>query len=146
MLLLSIVAVAGPLLADSIPSGWTVLKDRTKACQIGVPPDFKPDAVFTGLAKGPGDTVEVQVFSSANPVKPISDTIAKSMGIERMFENTDKRVFYANKSLKNKDGSMLAGWHVGVPRGTGSCFASITLTRLAGRRGQENRGTIGPAK
>ena len=147
MLLSGMALLTAPLLADSIPSGWIVLKDRTGACQIAAPADFKSDAMAPSLAKGPGDAMEVQIYSSVNPVKPLNETVAKVMGIERMFENTDKRVFYANKQAKVMDGRMITAWHVTVPRAAGSCFATITLTP-AGTEDLARRiaGTIGPAK
>jgi len=119
---------AAPLFADSIPSGWIVLKEKTSACQIAAPPDFKPDSLTPALAKGPGDAIEVQIYSSTSPVKPLNETVAKVMGVEKMFENTDKRVFYANKQAKVMDGRLITAWRVSVPRTGGSCFATITLT------------------
>jgi hypothetical protein len=127
-MLLSAALLAASALADSIPSGWIVLKEKTSTCQIAAPGDFKPDAVTASLAKGPGDAMEVQVYSSPNPVKPLKDMVAKAMGIEKMFDNTDQRLFYANKPAKVMDGRIITAWHVTVPRAGGSCFAVITLT------------------
>ena len=45
-----------------------------------------------------------------------------------MFENTDKRVFYANKQAKVVDGRLLTAFKVTVPRTGGSCLGVITLT------------------
>ena len=42
--------------------------------------------------------MEVAVYSSNALVKPLIESVAKMMGVDRMFENTDKRVFYANKA------------------------------------------------
>jgi len=126
-MLLTIGLVALPLLADSIPSGWITVKDIKKACQIGAPGDFKTDSAFVGLAKGPGDTVEVQILSSASPVKPLNETVAKMMGIEKFIDNTDKRQFYVNKQIKGIDGRMLTGWTLKIPREGGSCMATITV-------------------
>jgi hypothetical protein len=127
-LFFSIALLAAPVFADSIPAGWTVVKDLKKACQIAAPGDFKPDPNFPGLAKGPGDAVEVQVLSSPAPVKPVMESVAKMMNIEKFVENTDKRVFYANKPLKLNDGRMRVGWTVKVPRTGGNCSAVITVT------------------
>ena len=139
--------LAAPLLADSIPSGWIVLKEKTNACQIAAPADFKSDATTPSLAKGPGDAVEVQVFSSPSPVRPLNERVAKAMGIEKIFENTDKRVFYADKPAKVITGQVIAGWHVKIPRGGGSCFAVITLTPAGSEDlAKKIAATIGPAK
>jgi hypothetical protein len=115
------------LLVDSIPAGWITLKDSKNACQVAAPGDFKPDPSFPGLAKGPGDAVEVQVFSSRGPVKPIGDAVAKMMNIDKFIDNTDKRQFYANKPAKVKDGRTITAWTVKIATPTGNCFATITV-------------------
>jgi hypothetical protein len=115
------------LLFDSIPSGWIAVKDLKKVCQVGAPGDFKADPNFPGLAKGPGDAVEVAVFSSTSPVKPIAESVGKMMGIEKFIDNSATRVFYQSKALKLKDGRMSTAWTVKVPRNGGQCFATITV-------------------
>src|ERR1700678_2139917 len=82
------------LFFDTIPSGWIALKDQKKVCQVGAPSDFKADPNFPGLAKGPGDAVEVAVFSSPSPVKPITESVGKMMGIEKFVDNSAARLFY----------------------------------------------------
>jgi hypothetical protein len=147
ILLSAIALLPALLIADAIPSGWTVLKERTGACQIGAPGDFKPDSMSPSLAKGPGDAMEVQIYSSTSPVKPLNETVAKVMGIEKMFENTDKRIFYALKQAKVMDGRMITAWRVTVPRTGGSCFATITLTPAGSEDlARKIAATIGPAK
>jgi hypothetical protein len=136
-----------PLLADSIPSGWIVVRDRKGACQIGAPADFKLDPNFPGLAKGPGDTVEVMALSSPAPVKPMMDSVAKMMHIEKLVDNTSSRLFYQNAPTKGHDGKQITGWVVKVPNGTGNCSAEITVVPS----GSEDlvkkiAATIGPAK
>ena len=115
------------LVLDSIPSGWIVLKDQKKVCQVGAPADFKADPNFPGLAKGPGDAVEVAVFSSPAQVKPIMESVGKMMGIEKFVDNSATRVFYQSKQLKLNDGRMSTQWTVKVPRNGGQCFATITV-------------------
>ena len=122
-----ILALLSALLFDSIPSGWIALKDQKKACQIGAPGDFKADPNFPGLAKGPGDAVEVAVFSSPAPVKPIMESVGKMMNIEKFVDNTAMRVFYQSKQLKLNDGRLSTQWTVKIPRTGGNCFATITV-------------------
>lgn len=139
--------LAIPVFAQSIPSGWVILKDQKKVCQIAVPGDFKPDGNFPGLGKGPGDAIEVQVLSSPGAVRPLNPTVAKMMDIDKIVENTDKRLLYGNKTQKAKDGRTMTGWTAKAPRENGSCQASITV--IPG--GQEDlvkkiAETLGPAK
>ena len=122
------------LFFDSIPSGWITVKDQKNLCRIGAPGDFKADANFPGLAKGPGDAVEVAVFSSPAPVKPIMESVGKMMNIEKFVDNTPTRLFYQSKQLKLNDGRLSTQWTVKVPRTGGNCFATITV----GPGGQED--------
>src|ERR1700693_3973269 len=115
------------LVFDSVPSGWMALKDQKKVCQDGAPGDFKADPNFPGLAKGPGDAVEVAVFSSPSPVKPIMESVGKMMGIEKFVDNSATRLFYQSKQVKLKDGRRSTQWTVKVPRTGGQCFATINV-------------------
>jgi len=64
-----------------------------------------------------------------------------------MFENTDKRVFYANKQAKVVDGRLLTAFQVTVPRTGGSCLGVITLTPTESEElAKKIAATIGPAK
>jgi hypothetical protein len=147
MLVPGVALFSAVLLADSIPSGWIVLKDRKNICQIGAPGDFKPDGTFVGLGRGPGDTLEVQVYSQTSPVKPLSEAVAKIMGIERLIENTDKRLFYANKPAKIADGRTTTSWTVKVPRDGGNCFATISVVPGGSEElVKKIAATIGPVK
>jgi hypothetical protein len=128
MLLPGMVLLAATVLADSIPSRWIVLKDRTNKCQIAVPRDFKRDPASVGLAKGPGNTVEVQIYSAEGPVTALSPMAVSGLAIEKLIENTDERQFYANKPTRIKGGRIVVGWTVKIPREGGNCFASITVT------------------
>lgn len=112
----------------SIPSGWIALKDQKKVCQVGAPGDFKADPNFPGLGKGPGDAVEVAVYSSPAPVKPIMESVGKMMGIEKFVDNSATRVFYQAKQLKLNDGRLSTQWTVKVPRTGGQCFATISVS------------------
>jgi hypothetical protein len=112
---------------DSIPSGWIALKDQKKVCQVGAPSDFKADPNFPGLAKGPGDAIEVAVYSSAAQVKPITESMGRLMGIEKFVDNSAARLFYRGKQLKLNDGRLSTQWTVKIPRTGGNCFATINV-------------------
>jgi hypothetical protein len=115
------------LLLTALSFDSTVVKDLKKVCQIAAPADFKLDPNFPGLAKGPGDAVEVAVFSSPGAVKPIMESVAKMMGIDRFIDNTATRVFYVAKPLTGRDGKTTVQWTVKIPRPPGQCFANITV-------------------
>jgi hypothetical protein len=145
--LVSIALLALPIFADSIPAGWIVIKEKTNTCQVAVPADFKADQYMSSLAKGPGDAMEVQIFSSTTPVKPLGETVAKAMGIDKFFDNTVQRVFYAEKSTTGKDGKKLTGYKSRVPRTGGSCWTNIVLTPAGSEDLMKKiAATVGPSK
>jgi len=115
------------LLALALSADPVILKDQKKLCQITVPSDFKVDPNFAGLAKGPGDAVEVAVFSSPGAVKPIAESVGKMMGIQKFVDNTAARVFYQSKQVKLNDGRLSTPWTVKIPRPPGQCFATINV-------------------
>ena len=61
-----------------------------------------------------GDTVEVMALSSPAPVKPMMDSVAKMMHIEKIVDNTASRLLYQNAPTKGPDGKQITGWVVKV--------------------------------
>lgn len=146
-LLLSIALLAAPIFAQSIPSGWKVIKDRTSACQIAVPADYQPEPAMPSAGKSPDGKIEAAILSSPAQVKPIMEAVGKAMGVDKFFENSATRVLYREKAVTTPDGKTLTGYKGRVPRPGGSCLVDITVsggasddvvTKIAG--------TAGPAK
>jgi hypothetical protein len=111
--------------AEKAPAGWKVIKDQRGVCEVTIPPDWIASTRNAGVAS-PKDVLEgmVVVTSDAAALKPIPDSMQKMMKIERVYENTDKRVVYTSHIARDaKDSSSLS---VAVPAAHGSCMAQVT--------------------
>src|ERR1019366_6967301 len=89
-----------PTWAQTVPTGWKVVRDSKSACQIAVPPEWAPWADNTGAAVFRDSTTAIAVVTSqpGQTFKPLTEPQKKSFGIptEKMFENTAKRLFYGS--------------------------------------------------
>jgi hypothetical protein len=111
--------------AGNPPAGWKVIKDQRGMCEVAVPPDWIASTRNPGVAS-PKDVLEgmVVVTSDAAALKPIPDSVQKMMKIEKLYENTDKRVVYMSHIARDpKDSSSLS---VAVPAAHGSCMTQVT--------------------
>ena len=87
--------LAIPAWAQTVPAGWTVVKDSKHACQIAVPSEWAPWADNTGAAVFRDSTTAIAVVTSqpGQTFKPLTESQKKSLGIpvEKMFENCASR-------------------------------------------------------
>ena len=134
--------------AASIPAGWTTIKDSKGACQAGIPPDFKPNPNFKGLGEGPGQVISIQIVSQAGAkVRPLNDLAQKAVRVDKMFDNTNDKLFYSTGPLKGFDGKTSTGWHITVTGNGGTCAGIITLLPGASEDlARKIADTLGPAK
>jgi hypothetical protein len=134
--------------AASIPAGWTIIKDSKGACQAGIPPDFKPNPSFKGLGEGPGQVISIQIVSQAGAkVRPLNDLAQKAVRVDKMFDNTNDKLFYSTAPLKGFDGKTSTGWHITVTGNGGTCSGIITLLPGASEDlAKKIADTLGPAK
>lgn len=146
--LLLATALVAAASAASIPAGWTTIKDSKGACQVGIPPDFKPNPSFKGLGEGPGQVISIQIVSQAGAkVRPLNDLAQKAVRVDKMFDNTNDKLFYSTAPLKGFDGKTSAGWHITVIGNGGTCAGIITLLPGASEDlAKKIADTLGPAK
>src|ERR1039457_1443372 len=99
--------LVSPTWAQSVPTGWKVVKDSKSACQIAVPSEWVPWADNTGAAVFQDTTTAIAVVTSqpGQTFKPLTEALQKSFGIpkEKMFENTAKRIFYQDKTSSHSE-------------------------------------------
>jgi len=77
------------------PAGWHDTQDMSKACQISLPPTWTVTPDGQGTAPDGGQAVVV--IGSARPVTPLTPDDQKLLQVDRLIENSAKRVFYVSK-------------------------------------------------
>jgi hypothetical protein len=118
-----------PAGAQTVPAGWTVVKDSKHACQIAVPPEWSPWADNTGAAVFRDSTTAIAVVTSqpGQAFKPLTEAQKKSFGIpaEKMFENTAKRIFYQDRTSSGADNAN--AYSASVPGNGGTCSCRVAF-------------------
>jgi hypothetical protein len=115
--------------AQTVPAGWTVVKDSKHACQIAVPSEWAPWDDNTGAAVFRDSTTAIAVVTSQSGqmFKPLTEPLKKSFGIpkEKMFENTAKRIFYQDKISSRSDDPN--AYSASVPGNGGTCSCRVVF-------------------
>jgi len=77
------------------PADWKATQDMHKACQIAFPASWAvtPD----GQATTPNGGRAVLVVGSDRPLEPLAADMQKLLQVDRLIENSPKRVFYLTK-------------------------------------------------
>ena len=118
-----------PAWAQTVPAGWTVVKDSKHACQIAVPSEWTPWADNTGAAVFRDSTTAIAVVTSqpGQTFKPLTEPQKKSFGIpvEKMFENTAKRIFYQDRTSSGADDAN--AYSASVPGNGGTCSCRVVF-------------------
>ncbi len=115
--------------AESVPAGWTVLKDSKGLCQIAVPPDWTPLKDSGGAAVFGDASTAIAVVTSqpGQEFKPLPASLQKVLDIRRehVFENTAKRVFYQDRISKHAENPN--AYSASVPAKNGTCSCHVTF-------------------
>jgi hypothetical protein len=116
-----------PTWAQTVPAGWTLVKDSKHAYQIAVPPEWAPWTDNTGAAVFRDSTTAIAVVTSqpGQTFKPLTEPQKKSFGIatEKMFENTAKRLFYQDKTSGHSEDPN--AYSASVPANGGTCSCRV---------------------
>ena len=118
-----------PTWAQTVPTGWKVVRDSKSAFQIAVPSEWAPWADNTGAAVFRDTTTAIAVVTSqpGQTFKPLTEPLQKSFGIpkEKMFENTAKRVFYQDKTSGHSEDPN--AYSASVPGNGGTCSCRVVF-------------------
>jgi len=117
-------AAAAPLVAQT-PAGWKTIKDKTGACQISIPGEWKVNAQLPSFAQAPDNSDVNILFQQGRPLKTMSPIVQKAVGVDKMIENTEKRVFYSTAATKGNP--PLIAYRVTVSAKNGTCVGQITI-------------------
>ena len=104
--------------------GWHTVKDKTGACQVSVPPNWT-------ILSNPGwvnspEHMSTTVLAGLRPYKPWSPETLKTLDVDKVFENSDKRSFYVTKASKGTPAAV--SYHVEAPGGAKACVVQISAT------------------
>ncbi len=109
------------------PTGWKVVKDKTNACQISIPPDWKPSAA-PGSADAPNNQGDLSVASQpGKTVKPYNEMTQKVLMVAKMIHNTAQSVFYASEPTKSDN--PITPYHAIVPASGGICSVILSVRK-----------------
>lgn len=110
--------------AQTVPSGWKVVKDKQGACQVAVPSDWTTDKIVSSFAKSPdGKANAVPHGLRSGQAFPEATSLAKQMlKPSKTIEDSGKRLWYAYEGSSSSSGG--TNWYVAVP-GTPVCTAQI---------------------
>lgn len=113
-----------PVFAQA-PSDWKVMKEI--GCQAAVPPSWTVDAKAPRNAQAPGGQSTVRLRShNSLPMTPLDSAKLRDLKVDKMIENTPKRVFYSVKPVVfDKGKPAVTVYTVEVSRTGGTCFLYI---------------------
>ena len=124
-----ILLFAPTLGAQSVPSGWLIVKDSKSACQMAVPADWTLYSDSGGVAvfKDVSTALAAVTSQPEQEFKPLPQAVRKIMGIanDKMFENSDKRVFYQERTSQNENDPN--AFSISVPGKTGTCSGHLNF-------------------
>ena len=110
------------------PNGWITIKDKTGSCQMSVPADWVPNSKVSGHVITPEQTDSMIISGFKHPRKPMSAETQKAVGVDKMFENTGNRWFYALKPIRGTGGKpTLVVYHVEIEGDDRTCIAQILV-------------------
>jgi len=110
--------------------GWFTVQDKTGSCQMSVPGDWTLNPQVPGHVTTSEQTDSMIISGFKHPRKPMSEETQKTVGVDKLFENTADRWFYAAKPIPGTGGKpTLVVYHVDVARDDGTCIAQILVHR-----------------
>jgi hypothetical protein len=115
---------------QSNPDGWLTVQDKTGACRMSIPPDWKQEAKWPGHVIAPEQTESTLIAGAKRPRSPMSEADQKALDVDKIFENSPDLWFYSSKTIAGTDGKpSLTLYHVNIIREAGTCIAQILVNQ-----------------
>jgi hypothetical protein len=115
--------------AQTVPAGWTVVKDAKSLCQAAVPPDWSLLGESRGAAvlRDASTAIAAVTSQPGQAFQPLSASMQKILDIrkENVFENTARRVFYQDRISRNAETP--SEYSASVPAKEGTCSLHVTF-------------------
>jgi hypothetical protein len=116
---------------QSNAENWVMVEDKTGACRMSVPPDWKQEAKWPGHVMAPEQTETTLIAGAKRPHSPMNDADQKALDVNKVFENSPDLWFYASKPIAGTNGKPnLILYHVNVTREEGTCIAQILVNQF----------------
>jgi hypothetical protein len=80
-----------------MPAGWKTVKESDGKCQVSVPPEWEVTPGNPGYASAKKQLYgSVVVTVGYDTLQPMPESLQKAFKVDKMFENTSKRVYYSS--------------------------------------------------
>ncbi len=73
---------------QSNPEAWLTIQDKTGACRMSVPPDWKQDPKWPGHVLAPEQTETTLIAGTRRARSSMSDADQKALEVDKIFENS----------------------------------------------------------
>jgi len=115
---------------QSNPETWLTVQDKTGACRMSVPPDWKLETKWPGHVVAPEQTETTLIAGAKRARSAMSDADQKALDVDKLFENSPDLWFYSSKPIAGTDGTPnLTLYHVNIIREAGTCIAQILVNQ-----------------
>lgn len=133
--------------AQTVPSGWKLIRDAKAACQIAVPPDWSPFSESGGSAilHDPSTAIAIVTSQPGQAHKPMPASMLKLLGVpkEKIFENSATRLFYQDKTSAGAEDEH--AFTASAPGKDGTCSCRIVfLPRVTVETARKIALSLGP--
>jgi hypothetical protein len=115
---------------QSNPDAWQIVQDKTGACRMSIPPDWRQEAKWPGHVIAPEQTESTLIAGAKRARSPMSDADQKALEVDKIFENSPDVWFYSSKPIAGTSGKPnLTLYHVNVIREAGTCIAQVLVNQ-----------------
>jgi len=115
--------------AQTVPSGWKLIRDAKAACQIAVPPDWSvfSEAGGSAIFHDPSTGIAVVTSQPGQVFKPLTAAMLKVLGVpkEKIVENSATRLFYQDKTSTGPEDE--SAFTSAVPGNGGTCSCRVVF-------------------
>ena len=131
-----------PFIATPQTNSWKVVRDKTNACKVSVPPNWEPSDV-PGIANSEADKGELIIsLWAGKTLKPMSEGMQKGSFVEKMIQNTSELIIYTS-ALRPDDA--ISEYHIMGPGKGGVCSVILSAGRgLTEDQVKKIAATVGP--
>jgi len=113
---------------QSKPDAWLVVQDKTGACRMSIPPDWKLEPRWSGHVLAPEQTETTLIAGAKRTRAAMTGTEQKALEVDKLFENLPEFWFYSSKPITGVGGKPnLIVYHVNAVRDGGTCMAQILV-------------------